>query len=63
MLQPRGDTVRMLREPRWEGVVLDTFYENGEGGMHVSYEHLCSWTCYRDVEIVHRAELVATSSP
>lgn len=56
--RPRiGDTVRTLpcRGPLMEGVVVDTFYGNGEGGMHVQYARTCSWTCYRDVEIIELA--------
>ena len=38
------------------GLVTDTFYENGEGGMHVKFAHSWSWVCCTDVIVVERAK-------
>jgi hypothetical protein len=58
-LPAKGDSIKLTREPKYEGVVLDTFYQNGEGGMHVNYnidrKPSCSWTCCTDVEVTARA--------
>jgi hypothetical protein len=50
-----GDRVRLTRGPTTEGVVIATFYEIGSAGMHVRYEHGCSWTSCHDVEMIERA--------
>jgi hypothetical protein len=57
--RPRsGDTVRMTRAPFWDMVVTDTFYCNGEGGMHVRRpDGGYSWTCCDGVEIVVRGAM------
>jgi hypothetical protein len=37
----------------WEGIIVETFYENGEGGMHVKFDDgYCCWVCCTDVDIV-----------
>lgn len=57
--RPRiGDTVRGDTAPHFEGVVVATFYRNGEGGMHVRYsdDGKISWaSCHRN-EVVKKAE-------
>lgn len=42
------------------GLVVDTFYQNGEGGMHVRFEYGSSWACCTDVDVVERHESVKT---
>lgn len=52
--RPRiGDTIRMPDAPHLgHAVVIATFYRNGEGGMHVQWEHGMSWASCHRCEIV-----------
>jgi hypothetical protein len=56
-LPAKGDTVRHTRGPDLVGIVIETFYENGEGGMHVAYQgsNGGGWACCTDVEVIARA--------
>lgn len=58
--RPRiGDTIAPSDRPEFEGIVLDTFYGNGEGGMHVKFDDPSykgvSWVSCHRVIIVKRA--------
>ena len=57
--RPRaGDTAKNIDKPHSESVVTDTFYRNGEGGMHVYWaEGQYSWACCDRVEIVQRGPM------
>ena len=55
--RPRvGDTVQSRTVPELVGVVIATFYRNGEGGMHVTYDHGTSWSSCHGVTVIRRAE-------
>lgn len=51
-----GDTIQCLDGPQLQGKVIATFYQHGEGGMHVAYAHGNSWTCCHRVKIIGRAK-------
>lgn len=43
-----GDIIEATDGLPRQGRVVDTFYGNGEGGMHVAFDHGCSWaSCHR----------------
>lgn len=50
-----GDIVESVDGgPPRRGRVLDTFYANGEGGMHVQYDWGASWSCCHRMRVVSR---------
>jgi hypothetical protein len=62
--RPRiGDKVADRRTPHMIGEVIATFYKNGEGGMHVMFDHGGSWVSCHTVTIVTRRIAVATGAP
>lgn len=55
-LPKEGDTVQLAGHgANGVGRVVATFYENGQGGMHVKYPNSCSWTCCTDVTVLVRS--------
>jgi len=55
--RPRiGDKVADRRTPRLVVEVVDTFYGNGEGGMHVLFGTHVSWACCHMVDIVETGD-------
>jgi hypothetical protein len=59
--RPRiGDKVADRRTPHMVGEVVATFYGNGEGGMHVLFDHGGSWVSCHMVDFVERRSASAT---
>lgn len=57
--RPRiGNMVCDVRNPEMVGEVVDTFYRNGDGGMHVVFDHGGSWMSCRTAKIVVPGEKV-----
>jgi hypothetical protein len=63
--RPRpGDTVVMDFQD-YTGVVEQTFYCNGEGGMHVKFPHGVSWaSCHRVIKVIREdGTVIEKASP
>lgn len=50
-----GDEIKMKTWPFWEAVVIDTFYRQGERGMHIRFtDGGCAWACADRWRVVRR---------
>jgi hypothetical protein len=49
-----GDIVESIDGPRYQGRVVNTFYCNGQGGLHVLFPHGVSWCWFARYRVVTR---------